>query len=73
MIVFWNTRRSLPRFLALVGAVILPISVALARLYRGMHYLSDVVVGAGLGIACIFVAVALIDGAIESSQPSRES
>jgi membrane-associated phospholipid phosphatase len=68
LIVLWNTRRPLPRFLAVAAAVIIPVSVALARVYRGMHYLGDVVVGAGLGIACIFVAVALIDRAIEQHQ-----
>lgn len=73
LIVFWNTRRTLPRSLAVAGAVIIPVSVAWARLYRGMHYLSDVVVGAGLGIACIFVAVTLVDGAIERKRLGGET
>lgn len=73
MIVFWNTGRTLPRVLAVAVAVLVPVSVAVARLYRGMHYPSDIVVGAGLGIACIFVAVALVDRAIEQNQMSGET
>ncbi|CAN5851114.1 hypothetical protein BH23ACT4_BH23ACT4_06450 [soil metagenome] len=72
-IVFWNTRRLLPRVLAAALAVTIPVSVAVARLYRGMHYLSDVVVGASLGIACIVAAVTIVDRAIESSQPIGKS
>lgn len=68
LIVFWNTRRTLPRFLAVAGAVSIPLSVAAARLYRGMHYLSDVIVGAGLGIICILVTVAIIDRAIDQDK-----
>jgi membrane-associated phospholipid phosphatase len=35
---------------------LIPVLVAYARLYRGMHHLSDVVVGAALGLACAAVA-----------------
>jgi undecaprenyl-diphosphatase len=35
---------------------LIPILVAYARLYRGMHHLSDVVVGAVLGLACAAAA-----------------
>lgn len=73
MIVFWNTARPVPRVLAAAGAVIVGVSVAVARLYRGMHYLSDVVVGAGLGIVCIIAAGIIVDRAIEAFQPNRET
>lgn len=36
---------------------IIPILVAYARLYRGMHHLSDIVVGAINGLACAAMAV----------------
>ncbi len=68
LIVLWNTRRPVPRLLAVGAAVVIPLSVALARVYRGMHYVGDVVIGAGLGIACILIAVALVDRAIEHKQ-----
>jgi undecaprenyl-diphosphatase len=38
-------------------AVALPAIVALSRLYRGMHHLSDVVAGALMGIAALLIAL----------------
>jgi membrane-associated phospholipid phosphatase len=38
-------------------AVIIPILVGLARLYRGMHYPTDVLSGAALGAVWLFTAV----------------
>jgi membrane-associated phospholipid phosphatase len=35
---------------------VIPVLVAYARLYRGMHHLSDVVVGAINGLACAALA-----------------
>ena len=40
----------------LVAAVVLPLSVAAARVYRGMHHPSDVIVGGLNGLACVAVA-----------------
>jgi membrane-associated phospholipid phosphatase len=40
-----------------VLAVMVPIGVGLARLYRGMHYPTDVLSGAVLGASWLFVAV----------------
>jgi membrane-associated phospholipid phosphatase len=45
----------LRRLVVLVCAVI-PVLVAYARLYRGMHHLSDVLIGALNGIACALLA-----------------
>lgn len=36
--------------------VVIPLLIAWARLYRGMHHLSDIVVGALNGILCVVVA-----------------
>ena len=36
---------------------VIPVLVAYARLYRGMHHLSDIVVGAINGLACAALAV----------------
>jgi undecaprenyl-diphosphatase len=38
-------------------AVLLPVIVALSRLYRGMHHLSDVCAGALVGIGALLVAL----------------
>jgi undecaprenyl-diphosphatase len=53
VVVAWHTRRWWLRAgSALVVAVVVAI-VAWSRVYRGMHYLSDVTAGAALGIASI--------------------
>ncbi len=39
-----------------VVCVLVPFLVGFARLYRGMHHLSDVVVGAANGVACMLLA-----------------
>ena len=64
LIVFWNTDNPVARVAAALAAIVIPISVAVSRLYRGMHYLTDVVVGAGLGAACVFIVVRIVTHAI---------
>lgn len=64
MIVFWNTDNPVIRTIALVGAIVLPVSVALSRLYRGMHFVTDVVVGAGLGVLCVLLSAGIVQRAI---------
>jgi membrane-associated phospholipid phosphatase len=49
MIVLWRYRQVLLRAAVLVLAVLLPLLVGASRLYRGMHFLSDVLVGLLLG------------------------
>lgn len=48
-------RRAL-RVAATIALVTIPLLVALARLYRGMHHPSDVIAGLLLGAACLTVA-----------------
>lgn len=40
----------------LVVAVVLPLAVGMARLYRGMHHPTDIVFGALNGLACVWLA-----------------
>jgi membrane-associated phospholipid phosphatase len=55
-VIAWHTsNRGWLRALATAGAILIPVLVALSRLYRGMHYPSDVLAGALLG--CLWVAV----------------
>lgn len=45
------------RRLALTAAIVLPVAVAASRLYRGMHYPTDVMAGALLGFGWLRVAM----------------
>jgi undecaprenyl-diphosphatase len=38
-------------------AIVIPLLVALARMYRGMHHPTDVTAGLLVGIGCIVVAL----------------
>ena len=55
VVVFWHTRKRWIRALAVVFAVAVPIIVGVARMYRGMHYLTDVVAGVLLGATSVAV------------------
>ena len=57
VIVGWRLRHRVPKVLLIGVLVCLPFLVAAARLYRGMHHPSDVIVGAANGIACLTIAV----------------
>ena len=55
IIVFWHTRNRVARGVAVVVAVVVPVVVATSRMYRGMHHLSDVIVGLVVGIVALWV------------------
>jgi membrane-associated phospholipid phosphatase len=48
------------RRLATTVCLLVPVLVAWARLYRGMHHLSDILVGAANGLACALLAWAYL-------------
>ncbi len=57
VVVAWHARSRRPRVVAFAAAALITTSVALARVWRGMHHLSDVVAGALLGVVTVvFVA-----------------
>jgi membrane-associated phospholipid phosphatase len=60
IVVFWHTRRRWVRAVAVVLGGIVPICVALARLYRGMHFLTDVIFGGLLGGAWVIASFVVI-------------
>ena len=64
VIIFWNTRTTIWRSLAIVGAIALPVIVALSRMYRGMHFFTDVVGGALLGAAAALAAWLVVTRAL---------
>jgi undecaprenyl-diphosphatase len=54
----WQRSRSpLLRWLLTLLAIVVPIAVALSRMYRGMHYPTDVLAGALLGAGWLAVTV----------------
>jgi membrane-associated phospholipid phosphatase len=55
LVVGMLTRHRVVRVLAWVPAVVLPTVIAVARVYRGMHFATDVIAGALLG-ALVLVA-----------------
>jgi len=60
VIVFWHTRKVWPRVLAVVVTAVIPPIVGLSRMYRGMHFLTDVVGGALLGGAAVILTVVVL-------------
>ena len=57
VLAFQRARSALVRGLFTVLAVVVPIAVGLARLYRGMHYPTDVIAGALLSLAWLPLTV----------------
>ncbi|HSP26905.1 MAG TPA: phosphatase PAP2 family protein [Ilumatobacteraceae bacterium] len=71
VIVFWNTRATWARALAIVAYAFVVAAVAWARLYQGMHFLSDVVTGVVLGLWSLTVCLIVLgrpDGPIRELQ-----
>ena len=64
IIVFWHTRKFWARALVIIVSVVVPVVVALSRMYRGMHFLSDVIGGAALGLASVALSWWLIHRAV---------
>jgi undecaprenyl-diphosphatase len=59
IVIFERTRNRWLRATAVLVAVGLPVLVGICRMYRGVHYLTDVIAGITLGMACV-VAVYVI-------------
>lgn len=55
IIIWWHTHRRLVRAVAITVAVLLPLVVAASRMYRGMHSLTDVVIGIVIGAISLWV------------------
>jgi membrane-associated phospholipid phosphatase len=57
ILVFAYVRNGPARVAAIVLAIVAPIAVALARMYRGMHHPIDVISGALIGVGCLLVGL----------------
>lgn len=63
----WS-RRPWTAAVACVLALV-PVAVALSRLYRGMHHPTDVIVGALLGAVCLAIAIVAVTRVATASRP----
>lgn len=59
IVIFGHTRNVWVRTVIVILAVAIPVMVGASRMYRGVHYFTDVISGIALGITCA-VVVALI-------------
>jgi undecaprenyl-diphosphatase len=55
IIVCWHTRNRLARTIAIAAAFVIPLIVGASRMYRGMHHLSDVLVGLVIGLVSLWI------------------
>jgi membrane-associated phospholipid phosphatase len=60
VVVFERVRNRVVRAVVVVVVVAVPIIVAWARMYRGMHYLTDVIAGVLLGAASVLAVVVVV-------------
>lgn len=62
VIVWWHVRNPLVRGVVALIAGVLPFVVGFSRMYRGMHFLSDVVVGGIVGLVALVIVYRLLGG-----------
>jgi undecaprenyl-diphosphatase len=60
VIVLWHTRRTWLRWLVVALAFLIPLAVGASRLYRGMHFPTDVLAGLLLGVTWLSTVVTLL-------------
>ena len=73
VIVFWHTRNRWACAVSVVISVTLPVVVGLSRMYRGMHFLSDVIAGAILGAVSVAVTTIILTRTPEGQLAARTS
>lgn len=72
IVVFWHTRKRWIRALVVVVTVSMPFIVGIARMYRGMHHLTDVIAGGILGATSVVLVTVILCRA-EDRRLSRET
>jgi len=73
IIVYWHVRNRLARACVIALSVAIPVIVGWARMYRGMHHLTDVLAGVLLGIVSVVVSWWMIHRAIERTRSSSHA
>lgn len=68
IIVYWHVRSRVARASVIVLGAAIPIVVGWARMYRGMHYLTDVIAGVLLGIVSVVLSWWMIHRAVRRTE-----
>jgi undecaprenyl-diphosphatase len=72
IVVCWHTRNRVARTVFVTIAVLVPLIVGASRMYRGMHHLSDVVVGLVIGLVSLWVTWLVVrSGPASRLEPGR--
>jgi len=61
VVILEHTRTAWVRAAAVILAFAVPLIVGWARMYRGAHYLTDVVAGLMLGLACVIASYLVVE------------
>lgn len=69
VVIFMRTERRGPRIVAAVIGIGMPLGVAWARMYLGMHYLTDAIAGVIIGV----IVLAVMYRIVHRTLPERES
>lgn len=72
VVIFWHTRNRWVRSVAVAVVALLAMFVGLSRMYRGMHYLTDVTMGALLGAASVAATAVVLRRAARRQTPTGE-
>jgi membrane-associated phospholipid phosphatase len=73
IIVFWHTRSKWIRLATLLLIVAIPVIVGASRMYRGMHFLSDVIAGAALGVLSVALGWFIVHRMSRRSEAQSEA
>lgn len=60
IVIFEHTRNRWIRAITVITAIAIPLIVGIGRMYRGVHYLTDVIAGTALGVACVIATYAIV-------------
>lgn len=72
VVLFWHTRHRVARTVAVVLSVMAPALIGLARVYQGMHHVTDTAAGALLGFTTVAIVTVII-GRPRAEQGGGES
>ena len=73
IILYWHVRNRVARASVIVLSVAVPIVVGWARMYRGMHHLTDVIAGVLLGIVSVVLSWWMIHRAVRRTELATDA